>query len=129
MKGNRSRDTKPELAVRRILHARGLRYRVDYRPVPTINRRADIVFTRQRVAVFIDGCFWHGCPMHYVGSRTNSDYWESKIARNIERDKQTDDLMRQHGWMPARFWSHDKADSVAAAIQALVAPAGGTEDA
>ncbi|MFS0868062.1 very short patch repair endonuclease [Microbacterium sp. 179-B 1A2 NHS] len=129
MKGNRSRDTEPELAVRRRLHAAGLRYRVDYRPVPTINRRADIVFTRQRVAVFIDGCFWHGCPIHFVASRTNAEYWEPKIARNIERDAQTDELLREHGWTTARFWSHEQPDSVAAAVQAVVAPAERTEDA
>lgn len=120
MKGNRSRDTKPELAVRRLIHVAGLRYRVDYRPIPAINRRADIVFTRQRVAIYIDGCFWHGCPIHYVASRTNSDYWQSKISRNIERDTQTDMLLREHGWTPVRFWSHEAPASVADAILAIL---------
>ncbi len=120
MKGNRSRDTKPELAVRHLIHAAGLRYRVDYRPIPTINRRADIVFTRQRIAVFIDGCYWHGCPIHYVASKTNPDYWASKISRNIERDTQTDELLCEHGWTPIRFWSHEPPTSVAAAILAIL---------
>lgn len=75
MRGNRSRDTKPELAVRRLLHARGLCYRVNARPLPSLRRTADIVFRGKRVAVFIDGCYWHGCPEHYVPSKSNVDYW------------------------------------------------------
>src|SRR4051794_22724785 len=87
MQANRSRDTQPELAVRRALRARGVRgYRVDFPPLPQVRRRADVVFTRQRVVVMIDGCFWHGCPDHYVRSKTNTEYWGSKIARNRERD-------------------------------------------
>ncbi|WP_415296883.1 hypothetical protein [Cellulosimicrobium sp. SJTW-1] len=86
MQAIRRRDTKPELAVRRVLHARGLRYRVDFAPLPGLRRRADIVFTRARVAVFIDGCFWHGCPEHgQQAFKRNIDYWPSKIAGNVAR--------------------------------------------
>jgi DNA mismatch endonuclease (patch repair protein) len=119
MQANRSRDTTPELAVRRLLHARGLRYRVDYRPVGGVRRRADIVFTRQRVAVFIDGCFWHGCPEH--GSRTfktNADYWVPKIARNMARDLDTATQLKAAGWQVLRFWEHDDPATVADAVEA-----------
>lgn len=116
MKGNRSRDTKPELAVRRLLHSAGLRYRVDFRPLPRVRARADIVFTRQRVAVFIDGCFWHGCPAHYVASKTNADYWDEKISRNVARDLQIGRLLQDSGWTALRFWSHESPSVVAATI-------------
>ncbi len=82
MRGNRSRDTAPELVVRRLVHAMGLRYRVHTRPLPGLRRTADLVFTRQRVAVFIDGCFWHGCPEHHRQPGANSAYWSEKVARN-----------------------------------------------
>src|SRR2546423_997898 len=83
MLGNRCRDTKPELAVRRLLHAAGLRYRVAVRPEPSLRRTADIVFTKQRIAVFIDGCFWHGCARHRpTPAKANSEYWRSKLTRN-----------------------------------------------
>ncbi|KRQ17804.1 very short patch repair endonuclease [Mycobacteroides chelonae] len=117
MRGNRSRDTKPELAVRRLLHASGLRFRVDLRPVREVPRRADIVFTRARIAVFIDGCFWHGCPAHYVPSKTNTEYWMPKIDLNRTRDRETDSLLTASGWTVLRFWSHEPAESVASAIR------------
>jgi DNA mismatch endonuclease (patch repair protein) len=107
MKANRRRDTKPELAVRRIVHAAGLRYRVDVRPLPQLNRRADLVFTRAKVAVFLDGCYWHGCPDHGTSARTNAHYWASKIARNQERDAETDRLLASHDWTIIRAWEHE----------------------
>lgn len=119
MQSNRQRDTSPEIAVRRILHAQGLRYRVDVRPVPEIRRRADIVFPRRKLAVFIDGCFWHGCPDH--GTRafnTNAPYWEGKIARNAARDIETDERLAAAGWRVLRFWEHLNPEEVATAIQA-----------
>lgn len=117
MQANRSRDTQPELAVRRLLHAAGLRYRVAIRPVPTLPRRADIVFTKSRIAVFIDGCFWHGCPQH--GSRrfgTNSEYWTAKIARNKARDADTTDQLQRFGWTVLRYWEHADTFEVAGSI-------------
>lgn len=97
MQGNRGRDTKPEFAVRRLVHARGLRYRVNSRPEPNLRRTADLLFTRARVAVFIDGCFWHGCPVHFNLPATNTEYWESKISRNRARDLETTNLLKQRG--------------------------------
>jgi DNA mismatch endonuclease, patch repair protein len=90
MQGNRSRDTAPELAIRRLLHAAGLRYRVDRRPLNGVRRRADIVFGPAKVAVFVDGCYWHGCPEHYVPPKTNPNYWSPKISGNVARDRDTD---------------------------------------
>lgn len=86
MQGNRGRDTSAELAVRRLAHAQGLRYRVNARPEADLRRTADMLFTRAKVAVFVDGCYWHGCPEHFTMPATNLDYWSSKIDRNQERD-------------------------------------------
>jgi DNA mismatch endonuclease (patch repair protein) len=122
MRANRGRDTKPELAVRRILHSRGLRYRVNRRPVNSVSRTSDIVFASTRVTVFIDGCYWHGCPEHYVASKSNTDYWSSKIANNRSRDAETNVLLSNAGWLVLRFWSHEEplvvADVITNAIYA-----------
>ena len=120
MQGNRGRDTGPEMAVRRAVHAMGLRYRVGVRPVQTLRRTADLVFTRQRVAVFIDGCFWHGCPVHYTVAKTNASYWSDKVVRNRERDNETNDALLASGWTVLRFWEHDDPAAVAQAIRSGV---------
>lgn len=112
MQSNRGRDTKPELAVRRAVHAVGLRYRVDYRPIPTLNRRADLVFTRAKVAVFVDGCFWHGCPEHHTLARTNERFWAEKVRRNRERDAETNDVLAADGWVVIRAWEHEAVDAI-----------------
>ncbi|WP_334170236.1 very short patch repair endonuclease [Sinomonas sp.] len=125
MLGNRSRDTAPELLVRRAVHAMGLRYRVAARPVPELRRTADLVFTRARVAVFIDGCYWHGCPEHYIEPKRNVDYWRPKIARNRERDKETTAELTARGWRVLRFWSHE--DPLRVAVQIRRAVTGGAE--
>jgi DNA mismatch endonuclease vsr len=106
MRSNRYRDTKPELSIRRLLHARGYRYRVDFAPWSNKRRRADIVFTRWRLAVFIDGCFWHGCPEHGTMPATHADYWGSKLAKNIERDMETTAMAEAEGWTVLRIWEH-----------------------
>ncbi|WP_394554600.1 very short patch repair endonuclease [Agromyces sp. MMS24-JH15] len=116
MLANKRRDTTTELAVRTLLHARGLRYRVDYAPVPGLRRRADIVFTRARTAVFIDGCFWHGCPEHATHPKRNADYWGPKLAANVERDRDTDRRLEEAGWRVLRYWEHEAAADVAASI-------------
>lgn len=122
MQGNRSRDTRPELAVRSLLHQAGLRYRVAYRPLRTVRRTADIVFTKQRIAVFIDGCFWHGCSEHgQTTTKSNSDYWRAKFVLNRERDEETNRLLAAAGWRVLRFWEHEAATEVAAKVQAAVA--------
>jgi DNA mismatch endonuclease (patch repair protein) len=117
MQAIRSRDTAPEMAVRRLLHAMGLRYRVHYKPIPTVNRRADIVFTRQKVAVFIDGCFWHGCPNHANwGVKTHTEYWTEKIRRNVERDLDTNSRLVAEGWHLIRCWEHENPSDIAETI-------------
>lgn len=123
MSAQRSQDTAPELAVRRELHSMGLRYRVHVQPLAGLRRKADIVFTRVRLAVFVDGCFWHGCPEH--GHRrhdVNSWYWPEKIARNQRRDADTDSRLREAGWTVVRVWEHEPpaaaAQRIAAAVQA-----------
>jgi len=120
MQANRSRDTQPELAIRRELHRRGLRYRVATRPVAELRRTADVVFTRARVAVFVDGCFWHGCPAHHRLPLTNRDYWQLKVARNLARDLATTSQLTAAGWVVLRFWEHEGVDSVCDAIEAAV---------
>ena len=89
MQGNRSRDTKPEMAVRSAVHRRGIRFRVSVRPQAELARTADLVLRKTRIAVFVDGCYWHGCPDHHSQPATNAQYWTDKIARNIERDTET----------------------------------------
>ena len=121
MQGNRGRDTKPEMALRRMLHSRGLRYFVNRRPLPGLRRTADLLFPRARVAVFVDGCFWHGCPEHHTVARANAEYWEEKVRRNRERDADTDVKLRSEGWMVVRLWEHqdviDAANQVEAAVR------------
>ena len=117
MLGNRGRDTKPELLVRSLLHKRGLRYRVNQRPLSGLRRTADIVFSTAHVAVFIDGCFWHGCPNHYKQPSTNTKYWRDKIDGNRRRDRETDSLLAAERWLVLRFWEHEDPADVAEAIE------------
>jgi DNA mismatch endonuclease, patch repair protein len=115
-----TRDTVPELALRRALHRLGLRYRVDFRPIDDLRRRADIVFTRARVAVFVDGCFWHGCPDHCRPSGRNVDWWRQKIETTRRRDANTDAALRAAGWHVIRIWSHTAVeDAVDLVVRAL----------
>lgn len=120
MQANRSRDTRPELAVRTAVFATGLRYRVAIRPLPAVRRSADLVFTRARVAVFLDGCFWHGCPDHFHLPATNAAYWGPKIAANAARDAETDRLLAAAGWTVLRFWEHTVALEAATRIEGVV---------
>lgn len=114
-----TRDTAPEMALRRILHAMGLRCRVDRAPLPGFRRRADLVFGPAKVAVVVDGCFWHGSPEHGTTARANADYWGPKIQRNRDRDADTDARLAEAGWTVVRVWEHtpaaEAADRVAAA--------------
>jgi len=118
MRSNRSRDTRPELAVRRELHRRGRRFFVNRRPVPTIRRTSDITFPRKRLAVLIDGCFWHGCPLHRTWPKTNSEFWLAKIEANIARDAETTRLWENEGWRVLRFWEHQPVDEIVSTIEA-----------
>ncbi|GGX44893.1 very short patch repair endonuclease [Streptomyces fructofermentans] len=120
MLGNRNRDTSPERALRSLVHAAGLRYRVAAKPLPKMRRTADLVFRPTRVAVFVDGCFWHGCPEHFVLPKTNPDYWREKIGRNVQRDRDTDARLEEAGWLVLRFWEHDAAEASSAIVCAAV---------
>jgi DNA mismatch endonuclease (patch repair protein) len=124
MQAQRRHDTEPELALRRRLHAMGLRYRVHERPLPDLRRQADLVFRRARVAVFVDGCFWHGCPEH--GRRAhavNGWYWPEKIERNRTRDADTDARLRAAGWDVVRVWEHETTAGAARRVARAVARA------
>ncbi|MFJ9318165.1 very short patch repair endonuclease [Streptomyces globisporus] len=120
MQAIRSRDTKPERLIRRLVHANGLRYRVAARPLPDLRRTADMVFRPAKVAVFVDGCYWHGCPEHYVSPKTNPGYWSEKVARNVARDRDTDERLSAAGWLVLRFWEHQSSDACALSIISAV---------
>jgi DNA mismatch endonuclease (patch repair protein) len=99
------RDTPCEVALRSAVHSLGLRYRVDW-PLPGTRRRADLAFVRVRVAVMVDGCFWHGCPVHATQPKANATWWRAKLAGNVARDRDTDARLRRAGWLVLRFWEH-----------------------
>ncbi len=121
-KGNRRADTKPEVALRSALHRRGLRFRKDYLIRGDGQRvKPDIVFTSRRVAVFVDGCFWHGCPQHGRVPRTNRDYWVPKLQRNAERDLATSTWLAADGWTVVRLWEHESLEAMVGAVIAALA--------
>ena len=121
MQGNRKRDTRPELALRRELHARGYRYRVNH-PIRTDTRlvRADIAFTRWKVAVFVDGCFWHACPDHGTRPQSNTAYWDPKIRGNVARDRAVDEDLAAAGWTVIRLWEHLNASAAADEVERVL---------
>jgi DNA mismatch endonuclease (patch repair protein) len=121
MQANKGRDTKPELALRRAVHAVGLRYYVNRRPIKSVRRTADLVFPRLRVAVFLDGCFWHGCPEHHTIAKTNGAFWADKVASNRRRDRDTDARLAEAGWTVVRVWEHEPIDEAASRVAAVVA--------
>ncbi len=106
MRANRGRDTGPELALRSELHRMGLRYRVHRRPIPDFPAKADIVFGRDKVAVFVDGCFWHRCPEHATAPRANAEWWAAKLQANVDRDRRVDARLEESGWLVIRVWEH-----------------------
>jgi DNA mismatch endonuclease (patch repair protein) len=120
MQSNKSRDTKPEIALRSAVHALGLRYRVSARPVEALRRTADLVFTRAKVAVFLDGCFWHGCPQHHTVATRNARFWSEKVETNRARDRDTDRRLREAGWTTVRVWEHEAASEAALRIRDVV---------
>lgn len=120
MRANKARDTQPERRLRSILHKRGLRYRVSRRPLSDLRRTADIVFPAARIAVFVDGCYWHGCPDHYRPARVNDRFWQEKIDGNRARDRETDQLLTEAGWHVMRVWEHEDAAEAADRIEAVV---------
>jgi DNA mismatch endonuclease, patch repair protein len=121
MRRTGQRDTAPEMRLRSALHLLGLRYRLQVAPVPGLRRRADIAFPRQRVAVFVDGCFWHSCPEHGTTPKANRAWWETKLRANAARDEDTNSRLRAAGWEPVRIWEHQDVVDAASLIQSLVA--------
>jgi DNA mismatch endonuclease, patch repair protein len=117
MRANRRTDTKPEVRLRSALHRLGFRFRKDY-PIIVGGRRirVDLAFPRKRVVIFVDGCFWHGCPSHCRVPKANADYWAPKIKGNAERDRQTDLKLQQLGWKVVRIWEHDSIDLAVAQV-------------
>lgn len=122
MARQRTRDTQPELLLRRDLHRKGLRYRVDAALPGMPRRRADILFTRAKVAVFVDGCFWHGCPEHKTSPANNGAWWAAKLARNVERDRETNAHLTSLGWTVLRVWEHENMQHAATDIERIVRP-------
>ena len=120
MSRQRRRDTKPEIELRKALFKRGLRFRVNY-AVPHLPRRSvDIAFTRLRVAVFVNGCFWHACPEHSTWPSANAGWWRAKLEKNRERDDETDRHLAESGWMVIRVWEHEDLVVAAAAVEEAV---------
>nr|WP_227997976.1 very short patch repair endonuclease [Nocardia australiensis] len=118
MAKQRRSGTEPELALRRELHRRGLRYFVDRAPLPGQRRRADLVFPRRRVAVYVDGCFWHRCPQHATDPKNNARWWADKLQGNVARDRATDAALADAGWVVVRVWEHEDAVAAADRVQA-----------
>jgi DNA mismatch endonuclease (patch repair protein) len=116
----RRRDTKPEVALRRELHRRGLRYFVDRAPLKGLRRRADLVFPRRKVAVYVDGCFWHSCPEHATKPRNNAQWWADKLAGNVARDRDTDARLAEAGWTVVRVWEHEAVGEAADQVERAV---------
>jgi DNA mismatch endonuclease (patch repair protein) len=121
MSRQRARDTGIEMALRRALHASGLRYRIHKRPISGVRREADIVFGPARVAVFVDGCFWHGCPDHATWPRRNAEFWRTKIETNRTRDRDTDRAFADAGWTVIRVWEHEDPTTAATRVADVVA--------
>ncbi len=116
MKAVKQKDTLAEMRVRRLLHAMGLRYRVDHVVSRKPRRKADIAFLGPKVAVFIDGCYWHGCPKHGTSSKANAAFWKDKIETNKRRDADTNELLKKAGWVIIRAWEHEEPEKVASKI-------------
>ncbi len=121
MKAQRLRDTGAEVALRSELHRVGMRFRIEQRVIPELRRRIDVVFPRARVAVLVDGCFWHACPLHATWPRSNAEWWRDKLEANCARDRNTNDLLAAAGWLVVRVWEHEPPPDAAARIAALVA--------
>lgn len=116
----RRRDTQPEVSLRSLVHRLGIRYAIDVRPLDKLGRTADVVFRSAKVAVFVDGCFWHGCPLHATWPKHNKSWWRAKILRNRSRDRETDHALTGHGWISIRVWEHEDPRPVATRLARIV---------
>jgi len=109
-------STKPEMLIRRELHRRGLRFRVNYRLLPG---RPDLAFTSARIAIFVDGCFWHACPEHLVMPKNNREWWQEKLEANVSRDRRKDQELSELGWTVVHVWEHEDSVVVSNLIERL----------
>lgn len=117
MQNTRQRDTDVEVSVRRVLHRHGFRYRIDA-PIPGVTRaRPDIVFSSHKVAIFIDGCFWHRCPQHRTEPKHNADWWREKLDSNVARDRRHDLELARAGWTVLRYWEHEDPAVIAREVE------------
>jgi DNA mismatch endonuclease (patch repair protein) len=120
MQSNKGRDTKPELALRSALHRRGHRFRVNIRPIAGFRRTADIAFTRKKLAIFVDGCFWHGCSEHGSLPRSNREFWTTKLKTNMARDIDTCECLEAVGWTCLRLWEHHSVDHMVQQVESVL---------
>lgn len=120
MQAAKPRDTAPEKALRSALFRKGLRFRVDAKPIKEFNRKSDIIFRSAKVAVFVDGCFWHGCPIHGTQAKANAEFWRNKIKQNRLRDLDTSEKLKKAGWKVVRVWEHENPEKVAEKVLELV---------
>ena len=120
MKRTRQRDTGPEKKIRSALHRKGLRFRVDKPPLKGLRRRADILFPTEKVAVFVDGCFWHCCPIHGTWPKANAEWWREKLLGNQKRDRDTDERLAAEGWTVVRIWEHEDPEVAALEVGRVV---------
>lgn len=116
MKAQKQSDTTPEIAIRSCLHRLGFRFRVNAKTIPESRSRGDIVFPRDRLVVFVDGCFWHGCPLHATFPKANGGWWLKKLTANRERDERVDAMLSSAGWTVIRIWEHESPEKAAKAI-------------
>ena len=121
MQAAKPRDTAPEKALRSALHRKGLRFRIDEKPIKELNRKADIIFRSAKVAVFVDGCFWHGCPIHGTQAKANAEFWQNKIEQNQARDLDTNEQLKKAGWRVVRVWEHEDPVRMSQKIYNIVA--------
>lgn len=125
MRANRGQDTRPELLLRSALHRRGLRFRKHISPVPGLRCRADVVFPAKRVAVFVDGCFWHRCPEHVTFPKANAEWWQTKLSKTWDRDRRNDAALHDAGWLVIRVWEHEDPEDAALRIAHVLRADGG----
>lgn len=123
MLGNRS-ESERERELRSALHRRGHRFRKHYAPIPGVRCRPDIVFLGPRVAVFVDGCFWHRCPLHGTDAKANAEWWRIKLDANVARDRRNDAALAAIGWRTVRLWAHEPLDAMVAAVEAALSESG-----
>lgn len=116
MESTKRRDTPCEIELRSIIHRMGLRFRVEWK-IPGTRRRADIAFTATKIAVFVDGCFWHVCPLHGTWPKANGEWWRRKLLGNVQRDRDTDARLEEQGWLVLRFWEHEDMSAAAKTVQ------------